>query len=224
MARHKVLNTPAIRRMPMYLNKLMLMFEAGDNIATTSKFAEYFNLDPIVIRKDFELTGVQGAPGVGYNTVELIRAIRHYLGWDHLLSACLVGAGTLGSALLGYHEFVEYGLRITDVFDSDPLKIGSSIRGYHIRDVKTIRERYAEDHPRIAIICVTSSEAQQVVDELISCGVTAFWNFANVSLRVPPDVIVQREVIAGGLALLSMKLQTHQSHISLGPENPAADL
>jgi redox-sensing transcriptional repressor len=45
-----------------------------------------------------------------------------------------------------------------------------------------------------------------VTDELISCGVKAFWNFANVCLRVPQDVIVQREVIAGGFAMLSVKM------------------
>ena len=59
-------------------------------------------------------------------------------------------------------------------------------------------------------ICVNSPYAQEVTDLLVKCGVTAIWNFANVALRVPPNVIVQREVIAGGLAVLSMKLKTHQ--------------
>ena len=44
---------------------------------------------------------------------------------------------------------------------------------------------------------------------MIACGVRAFWNFSNLCLQVPPNVVVQREVIAGGLALLSMKLKTH---------------
>jgi redox-sensing transcriptional repressor len=50
-----------------------------------------------------------------------------------------------------------------------------------------------------------------VTDELIACGVKAFWNFANVCLKVPEDVIVQREVIAGGFAMLSVKLARRNS-------------
>ena len=56
MGRHKVLNTPAIRRMPTYLHKLMEMHAAGEEYASTSKLAEYIRLEPIVVRKDFELT------------------------------------------------------------------------------------------------------------------------------------------------------------------------
>ena len=108
-ARIKVLNTPSMRRMPSYLHKLMLMHAAGEKHASATKLAEYMDLDTIIVRKDFELTGIQGRPGVGYKTDELIEGIRRYLGWDITCEACLVGAGSLGSALLGHEEFMEYG-------------------------------------------------------------------------------------------------------------------
>jgi redox-sensing transcriptional repressor len=41
---------------------------------------------------------------------------------------------------------------------------------------------------------------------MVDGGIKAVWSFANVALKVPEDVIVQREVIAGGLAVLSVKL------------------
>ena len=108
MGKHKVLNTPAIRRIPTYLHKLMLMHAAGEEFVSTSKLADYMGLDPIIVRKDFELTGIQGTPGVGFKTAELIASLRRFLGWDAHTTACLVGAGSLGSALLGYEEFAEY--------------------------------------------------------------------------------------------------------------------
>ena len=40
------------------------------------------------------------------------------------------------------------------------------------------------------------------------------WNFANVSLQVPPDVVVQREVIAGGLAMLSVRRKMNNEKIA----------
>lgn len=209
MGRHKVLNTPAIRRMPTYLHKLMEMYAAGEEYASTSKLAEYIRLEPIVVRKDFELTGIKGFPGVGYRTGELIDAIRSYLGWDIKHRACLVGAGSLGSALLGFQEFAEYGMQITDVFDANPAKIGTSLRGYTVRSIDEMEQRVRENLPELAIICVSADSAQSVVDRLIACGVPAFWNFANICLQVPPNVVVQREVIAGGYALLSMKRKQH---------------
>ena len=211
MGRHKVLNTPAIRRMPTYLHKLMLMHAAGEEYASTSKLAEYIDLESIIVRKDFELTGLKGVPGLGYKTEELIEAIRRFLGWDRVRPACLVGAGSLGSALLGFKEFCEYNMQILDVFDSDPAKIGTEIHGHIIRDIREMEARVRKNTPELAIICVSADEAQSVVDTLVNCGVPAFWNFANVCLQVPDHIVVQREVIAGGFALLSMKMQKHSN-------------
>ena len=61
--------------------------------------------------------------------------------------------------------------------------------------------------PDLAVLCVSSSAAQEVADELIACGIKYFWNFTNVCLQVPKGVIVQREFLAGGFALLSVKIK-----------------
>ena len=66
MSRSKIPNSPSIRRMPSYLHKLMLMHRNGEKYASTTRLAEYINLDTIIVRKDFELTGISGQPGVGY--------------------------------------------------------------------------------------------------------------------------------------------------------------
>ena len=184
----------------------MLMHQNGEKHASTTRLAEYINLDTIIVRKDFELTGIAGQPGVGYKTDELIEGIRRYLNWDRICRACLVGAGSLGSALIGHEEFAEYGLEISSVFDSNPDRVDSIIHGHRVMDVRKMKEALKDNPPDMGIICVPSNCAQMVTDELISCGVKAFWNFANVCLRVPQDVIVQREVIAGGFAMLSVKM------------------
>lgn len=207
MGRVKLQNTPAIRRMPSYLHKLMLMHAEGEVNTSTTKLADYMNLDRIIVRKDFELTGVAGQPGVGYRTDEVIVGIRKFLGWNIECEACLIGAGSLGSALLGHAEFNEYGMRVSTVFDADPVKIGRIIHGHEVFDVRLMPAMVKLIQPSVAIVCVSHDSAQKIVDDLISYGVKAFWNFANVSLKVPDDVIVQREVIAGGFAVLSAKMK-----------------
>ena len=58
MIRSKVPNSPSIRRMPVYLHKLMLMHQNGEEYASTTRLAEYITLDPIIVRKDFPLSGL----------------------------------------------------------------------------------------------------------------------------------------------------------------------
>ena len=71
--------------------------------------------------------------------------------------------------------------------------------------------RETEAKVEMAIICVPAESAQEVADELVAGGVRLIWNFSNTCLQLPPDVVVQREVIAGGYALLSRKRKEHFS-------------
>lgn len=206
MGRVKVLNGPAIRRMPTYLHWLTMMQAKGEEYASTTQLADYIDVEPINVRKDIALTGVTGTVGVGYRIDELIAGIRRFLGWDAVRPACLVGVGSLGSAMLGHREFQEFGLRFTCVFDSDPQKIGQVIHGHKVLGIADMCETVTALKPEVALICVPSEGAQRMVDKLVACGVKSFWSFANVCLRVPEGVFVQREVIAGGYAMLSVKL------------------
>lgn len=202
----KVQKMPTIRRLPTYLHKLNEMRRSGVEIVATPELARYMNLEAIVVRKDLAATGVTGQPGVGYKVVELIESIRSFLSWDNTSEAVLVGAGSLGSAILGYEGFEEYGLRIIAAFDADPDKVGTIIHDREVFDISRLAELTKRMHVPMGIICVPPDYAQYVADQLIAGGVRGIWSFANVSLKVPEDVVVQREVIAGGLAVLSVKL------------------
>lgn len=211
MGRMKIQNSPTIRRMPSYLHKLLSMRLEGKTHVSTTELAEYMNIELIVVRKDIALTGVSGQRRIGYEINELISYIKDYLGWQHPITGTLIGAGALGSAILGYDDFVHYGLRIESVFDSDPHKIGQTVHGHEIFNIADLRTRLGNARPDIAIISVPGSAAQSVTDMLVGIGIKYLWNFANVCLRVPHDVIVQREVIAGGFAMLAVKMKNARS-------------
>lgn len=207
MGRVKLQNNPSIRRMPSYLNRLLELLAAGIQTTSTTRLAAHMNLDPIVVRKDFALTGIVGRPGVGFTTSELIDAIRRYLGWDRTATAVLVGAGSLGTALLRFDEFRRFGLEFVAVFDNSPAKIGNRINGHEVLDVAALPTVLRTLKPVIGVLSVSPASAQATADLLIEHGVRALWNFVNVSLSVPADVVVQREVLAGGYAVLSAKLR-----------------
>jgi redox-sensing transcriptional repressor len=211
MARLKVQNSPTIRRMPSYLHKLLRMRLEGKSHVSTTELAAYMDTELIVVRKDIALTGIAGRRRIGYEINELITYIKDYLGWSEILSATLLGVGSLGSAILGYDEFPVYGLQIESVFDSDPEKIGRMIRGHEVYDIASIGQRLSYSPPDMAIICVPTIHAQEVVEQAIAVGIKYFWNFSNITLRVPQGVIVQREVIASGLAMLTVKIKNDKA-------------
>lgn len=213
MGRMKVQNSPTIRRMPTYLHKLLHMRLEGRTHVSTTELAEYMNIELIVVRKDIALTGISGQRRVGYKVDDLIEYIKDYLGWKDRITATLVGAGSLGSAILGYDDFNLYGLCIESVFDSDPAKFGKIVHEHVVSDVAKMPSSLKKQPPDIAIICVSNTAAQQVAEQLAAVGVKYIWNFANVCLKLPPDVIVQREVIAGGFAMLTVKMKNIRSGI-----------
>ena len=204
--------------MPTYLHRLLQLQEEGCLYVSCTELAAYMNIDLIVARKDIAMTGLAGHRRYGYKVVELIEAIRRFVGWDQPVSAVLVGAGALGSALLGYDGFAEYNLDFRCVFDSDPGKIGRMVHGHEVLDFAQAPQILQTEAPKVGIICVSNQAAQQVADQLIACNVRFLWNFANVCLNVPEGVIVQREVIAGGFAVLAAKIKNIESGDELEEE------
>src|ERR1035441_10177775 len=128
MTSDKTPSLASIRRMPMYLRVLQQMGEKTQ-FASATKVAENLGLESIVVRKDLELAGIEGRPGVGYPIEELIGGIESILGWNNLSDAVLVGVGSLGTAILGYQGFENYGMNIVVAFDSNPEKVGKTISG-----------------------------------------------------------------------------------------------
>ena len=52
MRQDKLLNIPAIRRMPTYLHKLLKMQAEGKVSVSSTELAEYMKIELIVVRKD----------------------------------------------------------------------------------------------------------------------------------------------------------------------------
>jgi redox-sensing transcriptional repressor len=202
----KLSKQPSIRRLPAYLGLLRQLHDRGCDTVSGVYLAERLGLDKVQVRKDLTITGVMGKPRVGFSVPVLIHAIECFLGWDQALEALLVGAGNLGTALLGYTEFPRHGLRIVAAFDSDPTRAGREIYGTPVFAMGRIAEVNARLRVPVAILTVPADVAQRVTDQLVGAGVTALWNFTPVTLDVPAHVVVQNESLVAGLAVLTKKL------------------
>ncbi|MEJ5189949.1 redox-sensing transcriptional repressor Rex [Treponema sp. J25] len=210
MGNQKIPATPSIRRLPSYLHIIRQAQRDGLEYISGTVIAEELNLEAIQVRKDLAITGIVGKPKKGYPVHALITAIEHFLGWDSIRDAVLVGVGNLGSALLGYQEFQFHGLNIIAAFDKDPKKIGSSVHGVPVMPVSTMEMQIRNLGVKMAILTVPSAFAQETTDILVKAGITAIWNFTNVKLKVPENVVVQKEDLSSGYAMLCVMIQMAQ--------------
>jgi redox-sensing transcriptional repressor len=202
----KPIPLPSLRRLPAYHHYLIGLQEKGVASVSCTLIGKDLKLDPTQVRKDLESTEIVGKPKVGYAVVELIGAIESFLGWNNANEAFLVGAGHLGSALMGYERFKNTGLNIVAAFDSDPAVIGTRNHGKEVLPLYHLVDLARRMRVHIGIITVPASAAQHVADLMVAGGIKAIWNFAPVHLRLPDDIIVQNEDLYNSLASLSHKL------------------
>jgi redox-sensing transcriptional repressor len=200
-------SVPTLRRLPVYHDYLKRLLQGKTTSVSCTQIAEALNLVPIQVRKDLQVIELEGKPRVGFQITELMRAIEDFLGWNNTADAFLVGAGNLGSALLGYRGFAEFGLNIVAGFDVHPDKIGSEVRGKKILSIKKMPDLVRRMKIRIGILTAPAEEAQNLAQMMVDAGIQAIWNFAPVRIQVPPHIIVQHENLASSLAVRSSKLK-----------------
>lgn len=203
----KEVSLPTLRRLPIYLQYLNKALANGQVTTSSTYIARDLGLDPTQVRKDLAFTGIEGKPKVGYPISNLIDSIKHFLNWDNLNDAFLVGVGKLGSAMLGYEGYLQYGLKIVAAFDNDPAKIGEKVGLTQVLPLEKLVNLSQRMHIQLGIITVTADHAQEVADLMVQGGIQAILNFAPVSINVPDGVLVHNENLAAGLAVLCRHLK-----------------
>ncbi|MDR2979385.1 MAG: redox-sensing transcriptional repressor Rex [Bacteroidales bacterium] len=197
---------PTIRRMPSYLNLLKEMKETEVSNVSAPQIGQRLGLDSTQVVKDLAYAGASGRPRIGYGVEDLLVNLKNLLGYNRQREAFLVGAGSLGQALIQYDGFVEHSMRIVAAFDTDPTKVGKEFRNVSIFHIDKYRDLADRLHIPIGIITTPASVAQEIADMMISWGIKAIWNFAPVALKIPQHVILQDTHIYANLAVILNKL------------------
>ncbi len=193
-------------RLPQYLHYLKNLPDCqGDTISATA-IAKGLALGEVQVRKDLAAVSGAGKPKIGYDRSQLIRDLEIHLGGNTLTNAVLVGAGKLGRALLDYDGFEEYGVKIIAAFDCNEQLIRTEKTAKIILPMASLPTFCKENEVRLGIITVGQRAAQEVCDQLVACNISAVWNFAPCTLRVPTDVLLKQENLALSLAYLNNQI------------------
>ena len=196
-----------VRRLPAYLQMLRVLQGEGQDFVSGTVLASTHNLEPVIVRKDLAITGVTGTARRGFPVGQLIIAIEKFLGWDNQTKAVLVGVGNLGTALLGHSGFENLGLRIAGAFDCDPKKLGRWVQGRKVQPLDRLIPFARRGGIALGVLTVPAQAAQEAAELMVRAGIRGIWNFTPVKLRLPADVVTQKEDLAEGLAVLSHRLR-----------------
>lgn len=179
-----------------------MLRQRGREVVSANHIADDLKLDPTQVRKDLAYTGLAGRPKVGYSTGELIEAIETFLGWRKTDEALLVGAGSMGSALLGHQRLEECGLTIVAAFDKDPAKVGTRIHGKEVLPMDKLVPLARRMHVLVGVLTVPPEAAQEVANQLTEGGVRAIWNFTPARVAGPENGVVVDADLYSTLGLL----------------------
>ena len=156
--------------------------------------------------KTGQTIGAAGTPRIGFRITELIATIERFLGWDNQTKAVLIGVGSLGTALLGYQGFQNFGFRFVGAFDRDPKVVGKWVHGRKVQAVEQLIPFVRRSEIRLGVLTVPVAVAQESAELMARAGIKGIWNFTPAKLRLPENVVTQKEDLAEGLAVLSHRL------------------
>jgi len=201
----------SVKRLSLYLRNLNYLAQEGIEIVSSDELAQDIYVSAAQVRKDLSYFGDFGTRGVGYNVQSLISEIKSVLGLDKKWRVALIGVGRLGSALLNYPGFEEFGFQISIAFDTNPKKIGKIYKGVKVEDSSQIEKIIKKEKIKIAIIAVPAPAAQKMVDALIRAGIKAILNFSPRYLSIPENVNIKTVDIAIELGNLAYYLTHSES-------------
>ncbi len=198
-----------IKRLPVYLRVLDDLIGKGIDLADSKRLSEETGFTAELIRKDLSFFGTFGARGRGYYTETLRQDIMKIIGLDDYINVVTVGIGHLGTALTRFNITKNPYIKVIAAFDIDPAIIGRKIIDVdimHISKMKEIVSKYAVD---VAILTVSSAQAQSVFDDIIESGIKVVYNFVPVRLDVPEGVYV----LSTDLSIELQSLKYYANHI-----------
>jgi redox-sensing transcriptional repressor len=170
------------------------------------------------IRKDISFLGETGRSGAGYGLGLLKKKIAAALGLSRRRRTCVVGLGSLGTALLEYERLGPAGFDMVAGFDASINRLETlrtSVKLYPAYEVSDVVRR---ERIEVGIIAVPAAAAREAADSLAAGGVQAIVNFAPVVVRPPRPGVVVRNVDM----LNELRVVAAQSFLSDSAHTPLA--
>lgn len=202
-----------IRRLPGYYRHLKELEAEGIKQISSQELGARMKQTPSQIRQDINNFGGFGRQGFGYSVTHLRECIGEIMGLDERHNMIIIGAGSLGNAVVRYPTFRREGFLVKAMFDIDEKKVGQTICDIPVLHMDELEKYVAENPVDIAVLTLPAEEAQKTMERLYQCGVTAVWNFAPVDLEHDRNAVVMNVHLSDSLKVLSYKMAHRNGYV-----------
>ena len=219
MQKHQGVSISVIKRLPRYYRYLTELLNNGIHRISSRELASMMALTASQIRQDLSCFGGFGQQGYGYNVSVLQGEIANILGLNSGVPIVLIGTGNLGRAIATYIDFPARGFKLLGLFDRNPELVGQTLGKLRVQSADNLEAFCKRNRPQAAILCIPKEEAQVLVEQLLSWGITAFWNFSHYDIKVNhKDAIVENVHLGDSLMTLCYQINNREEP-SLPEEN-----
>ncbi len=196
-----------IRRLSHYARCLRMAGLRGENIVTSQQLADNCGISSAAVRRDLSTYGEFGKQGSGYRVSDLLSNIEEILGTVDPPEVIIVGAGSIGCALLASGLEGTGGYTYTGIYDNDPEKAGKKCSGVEILPVSSIPHQPEGSSETIAVIAVSRGQGQNVLDMLVEKGFKAILSFNLEPLQSPEGVSLRYVEVSTELDVLTHSMR-----------------
>ena len=149
-----LLPEPTLRRLPWYLAYVNMLRTQKIEYVSSTQISRKINVDASQIAKDLSFLNIKGKTRIGYQVETLATELSNFLGFHNDHTAFMIGAGSLGSALIQDSGLMQFGLHIVAGFDVDEKVVGTEICGIPIYHISELPEREKQYKAEIGILAV----------------------------------------------------------------------
>lgn len=197
-----------IKRLPRYYRFLGKLKDEGQTRISSGALSSLMRTTASQIRQDLNCFGGFGQQGYGYNVEQLYNEIGKILGVDEKIKTILVGVGNLGRAIASHMDFKMRGFDLIGIFDKNPALTGEKIKNYTIFSTDMLENFCKKHSPEVAIVCTPTNSTENLIDELVSFGITGFWNYSHFDILSKfPSVHVQNVHLSDSLLTLGYQMK-----------------
>ena len=208
-----------VSRLPIYYQYLKNLQNSAKEYVSSEELAELTGFSSSLIRKDLSYFGTFGRKSYGYDVFCLFQQINIIMGFNYKKKIIIIGAGHLGQALAYNKGYTERGYELVSIFDKNPNLIGLVINDIEVKSINNLENFIENNKVDVAALSVPGTAAQKITNRLVDSGIKAIWDFTELPLEVPDDVILEEQLINEGLCKLSVKMNQIRINDSEFPED-----
>ncbi len=205
---------PTLRRLPFYLRVLREREAKGDLWLSSETLAKRLGLGAIQVRKDLGSIGAAGKAKYGFPVAETTRIVTRFLDTESFSEVFLIGAAELGAAVLADENIALHGFRVVAVFESDPVLIGSLLKGHRVLPLSKLGDLCRRMGVRIGILAESASGIRAAADAIARSDLAGVLDVTGFAVPLPDRLVVVREDFGARLAALAGELGGKRSVVS----------